>query len=226
MDSLSGPPHFCVVSPEHVELHSVSAVARTPPFDMPFPQKHCVLYSVPDTVYPALLHVRAQDWGVSDCESGALKERIRFWLLSTQHPWADQPVGNPVGAGAVAVGVRTVEVGSGPLGTTPSTEYREIRLLPPQISVWFPLHSILQPLEAGAPPFWMLLSQSVGRSAQNHTASVAPEKKSTYSIPKSTRYQPVSNRRSCKQMCTRQSSSVLQGRIQCRVSKPCHLFPR
>jgi hypothetical protein len=102
---------------------------------MPLPQKHCVLYSVPETVYPALLHVRAQDWGVSVWESGALKERIRFWLLSTQHPWADQPVGNPVGAGVVAVDVGPDEVGSGPLGTTPSTEYKERRLLPPQISV-------------------------------------------------------------------------------------------
>lgn len=82
-----------------------------------------------------------------------MKERMRFWLLSTQQPWADQPVGNPVGAGVEAVDVAADEVEVGPRGTTPSREYKDRRLLPPQISVWFPLHSILQPLEAGAPPF-------------------------------------------------------------------------
>ena len=169
MDKRSGPPPFCLVSPEHAELHSVSAEARTPPFEMPLPQKHCVLYSVPETVYPALLHVRAQDWGVSVCESGAWNERIRFWPLSTQHPWADQPVGNPVGTGVEAVDVMADPVELGALGKTPSREYTERRLLPPQISVWFPLQSILHPLEAGAPPFWMLLSQSAGLSAQSNS---------------------------------------------------------
>lgn len=64
-----------------------------------------------------------------------MKDKIRFWSLSTQHPWADQPVGNPVGAGVVAVDVWADEVELGPLGVTPSREYRERRLLPPQISV-------------------------------------------------------------------------------------------
>lgn len=58
-----------------------------------------MLYSVPETIYPALLQVLAHDWGVSVAESGAWKLRIRPSAPSIQQPWLDHPEGKPEAAG-------------------------------------------------------------------------------------------------------------------------------
>lgn len=79
-------------------LQSLSG-ACVPLLTIPLPQKHCVLYSVPETIYPALLQVLAHDWGVIVAESEAWKLKIRPWAPSTQQPWLDHPVGKPVPAG-------------------------------------------------------------------------------------------------------------------------------
>lgn len=113
-------PQSCEASPPQGILQSLAG-ASVPLLTMPLPQKHCVLYSVPETIYPASLQALAHDWGVIVAESGAWKLRIRPWALSTQQPWLDHPSGKPVSAG-----VTEVADGEDTLITVPVLETAEV----------------------------------------------------------------------------------------------------